>query len=213
MSLRRAFSTARVLLSESSTSSTATSAPLKRTRDPLLSSPSAQHFTLPSGSSFVVRPPPSTVPSSHPLPPQEIPAAFAAAAQNSPFASVFAPSISSPSVLPSLNSNEGQLPTSRPAASSSSTSSGTQLTPSQIAELQSLRRSDPARWTRGKLAARFGVSQAVVGRFGWGEGSEARAMERERREAVERKRERREEGWGWKKSIAREERRRRRALW
>ena len=49
--------------------------PLRRVRDPLLSSRSAQHYTLESGHSFIVRPPPSVVPPSHPFPPQPTAAA------------------------------------------------------------------------------------------------------------------------------------------
>ncbi|GAA6009615.1 hypothetical protein JCM10207_004125 [Rhodosporidiobolus poonsookiae] len=194
----RAFHSTRAVLS---------SAPLRRTRDPLLSSPSAQHFLLPSGSSFVVRPPPSVVPPSHPLPPQPAEAHSPLTAVDSPFAAAFASS--GASLLPSLAPAESALPPSRP----SPPTPAHPLAPSAVAELQALRRSDPARWTRGRLAAKFGVSPQVVGTLGYGEGAEARSAERGRREQVERRREKVEGEWGWKKSIAREERRRRRSLW
>ncbi|GAA5920962.1 hypothetical protein JCM6882_004111 [Rhodosporidiobolus microsporus] len=212
------FKRALTLLKEHSTR-TSTTAPLRRTNDPLLASPLAQHYTLPSGASFVVRPPPSSVPASHPLLPQQqqshgASATLAAQAHESPFAAAFSsPSSSSSSaqatLLPSLSPNESALPPSRPAPPTPAHP----LSPSDIASLQSLRRSSPAQWTRSALAAKFGVSPQVVGTLGWGAGSEARRVEKERREQVERRREKREEGWGWKKSIAREERRRRRSMW
>ncbi|GAA5826638.1 hypothetical protein JCM11251_002830 [Rhodosporidiobolus azoricus] len=203
---KRAFTSTITLLKEQSTS---TAAPLRRTRDPLLSSPLASHYTLPSGSHFVVRPPPSSVPASHPLPPQAgTSASLAAQAAESPFSSLFtAPQEST--LLPSLTANESSLPSSRPAPPTPAHT----LSPAQIAELQSLRRSSPQRWTRSKLATKFGVSPQVVGTLGWGEGSEGRAAERERKEVVERRKEKVENGWGWKKSIAREERKRRRDMW
>ncbi|GAA6043933.1 hypothetical protein JCM8097_000908 [Rhodosporidiobolus ruineniae] len=211
---KRAFSTTCAALKEAST---APVAPLRRTRDPLLSSSTAQHFRLPSGNHFVVRPPPSVVPPSHPLPPQApAPAALASQAAHSPFAPFFASSSSSSSassststLLPHLDTAESSLPASRPSPPHPART----LTPTETAELQSLRRSNPARWTRARLATKFGVSQQVVGTLGYGEGADAREAERVRKAQVEKKTREREEGWGWKKSIAREERRRRRTMW
>lgn len=57
------------------------------------------------------------------------------------------------------------------------------------------------------------MSQKVVGTLGWGEGAEARLAEKERKAELESVRERKETNWGWKKAIAREERRRRRTMW
>ncbi|GAA5972961.1 hypothetical protein JCM11641_000340 [Rhodosporidiobolus odoratus] len=200
----RPFAAARTALKESATP------PLRRTRDPLLSSPNATHYTLPSGSHFIVRHPPSHVPSAHPLQPQPTPdSTLQATFANSPFTALLN---SSSTLLAPLESNQSSLPTSRTPSPSPTTPSST-LSPSQISELQSLRRADPARWTRSKLASKFGISPQVVGRLGWGEGVEARQAERERKVVVEAKRERSEVGWGWKKSIAREERRRRRDMW
>ncbi|GAA5853153.1 hypothetical protein JCM8547_000218 [Rhodosporidiobolus lusitaniae] len=203
---KRAFQSTRAALKEHS------AAPLRRTKDPLLASSTAQHFLLPSGNHFTVRPPPSSLPPSHPLPPQSnTPAALSQLAQDSPFASQFASSSSSSSsLLPELPASEAFLPPSRLPLP---TAERTHLPPSTVAELQQLRRSSSSYWTRSRLAAKFGVSQKVVGTIGWGEGQEAREAERERREQVERKREKKEGQWGWKKSIAREERRRRRTLW
>jgi hypothetical protein len=57
------------------------------------------------------------------------------------------------------------------------------------------------------------VPAEVVGTLGWGTGSQAKAAEKERKVQVTAAREGKEGSWGWKKAIAREERRRRRTLW
>ncbi|BGP43021.1 hypothetical protein JCM10449v2_007036 [Rhodotorula kratochvilovae] len=183
--------------------------PLRRTRDPLLSSPRAQHFLLPSGDHFIARPPPSVIPPSVPVPvasTSALPPAFA----RSPFANAVAPSplaALSSSAVPA--SSEHLLPPLRPTP----TQQRTPLSAAQVQELQQLRRDRPAYWTRSRLAAKFGVSQQVVGTLGWGEGPEARRAERERRERVEARQAKVEAQWGWKKEIARDERRRRRDMW
>lgn len=157
---------------EASTSTT----PLRRTKDPLLSSPLAQHFTTPQGHTFIIRPPPSVLPPTLPHVP-----------------------ISTPEHL---------LPARRSPAPQT-----TSLSAAQVGELQALRRANPQYWTRGRLGDKFGVSQRVVGTLGWGEGAEGRAAERARREECGELRERKEGSRGWKKAIAREERRRRRTMW
>ncbi|GAA5960249.1 hypothetical protein JCM21900_002439 [Sporobolomyces salmonicolor] len=201
---KRALSATSALL-KPSTPSTPSTVPLRRTKDPLLASSTAQHFVLPSGSHFIVRPPPSALPPTVPIP-------QASTSATHPFLAAVASPAGGPSLLPALTTAEHLLPPSRGPSSSPSTPSKT-LSAAEIAELQALRRERPAYWTRSRLAARFGVSPNVVGRFGWGEGPEARRAEQARRAAVEGKQERREGSWGWKKSIAREERRRRRSMW
>ncbi|GAA5900078.1 hypothetical protein JCM5296_002050 [Sporobolomyces johnsonii] len=201
---KRALSSTSVLLKPS----TPSAAPLRRTKDPLLSSSTAQHFVLPSGSHFIVRPPPSALPPTVP-----IPQASAPATPTHPFlASIASPTLASgaSSLLPALSTAEHLLPPSRRPSSPKSSKT---LSAAEIAELQALRRAEPERWTRSRLAAKFGVSPTVVGRFGWGEGPEARRAEKERRNVVEAGQARRESRWGWKKTIAREERRRRRTMW
>lgn len=175
----------------SSSSPTLKARPLARTRDALVSSSSSTHFVLPSGASFIVRPPPSPLPPSLPHP--------------SP-----SPSPSSSSSFPFLTSSSSEhlLPPSHPH-----TPSPTTLSPSQISSLQSLRRSNPSYWTRARLAQKFLVGPSVVARFGWGDGKEGRDAERSRRDHVQAEREASEARWGWRKAISREERRRRRALW
>lgn len=84
-----------------------------------------------------------------------------------------------------------------------------QLSPTAIAQLQSLRSTR----TRSSLAKQFGISERVVGMLGWSKDAKGREGERLVRARVEEEKERREGRWGWKKMIAREERRRRRMLW
>lgn len=198
--------------------------PLRRVRDPLLSSRSAQHYTLENGHAFIVRPPPSVVPPSHPFLPQHADpdhgARLAAKLAATPFGasvSSSSSSSSSPSLLP-LNhysvENQHRLPSTRgPSAASGLGEPSTTLSADQIAHLQSLRRSDPVKWTRSALAREFRVPQHVVGRLGWGVGADAKARERQRRREVEAERKALEDQQGWKRTIAREERRRRRSMW
>lgn len=187
---------------------------LARTRDPLLSSALAHHFSLDDGSHFVARPPPSVLPPTVPVPATSASPAVAAALANSPFASAVAPSPLGAHLAPahgstSTSSNAHLLPPLRaPPVAARAT-----LSPADVAELQQLRRSRPTYWTRSRLAAKFGVTPQVVGTLGWGEGPEARRAERERRDQVERRADKREAQYGWKKQIAREERQRRRSMW
>lgn len=170
----------------SSNATTATSSrPLRRTKDPLMSSSQATHYTLPSGSHFIVRPPPSVVPAAYPL---------------------------GSTTLSNLeDEHEYLLPPSRQPRTSPE--NAVHLSEAQIDELQTLRRSAPATWTRQALAVKFGISQQVVGRLGWGQGPEARKAEKDYQIKLRQAREDKEARWGWKKAIAREERRRRRAMY
>ncbi|GAA5995356.1 mitochondrial 54S ribosomal protein mL58 MRPL20 [Rhodotorula paludigena] len=187
----------------------ASSGRLARTRDPLLSSALAHHFSLDDGSHFVARPPPSVLPPTVPVPATSASPALAAALANSPFASAVAPSPLGAHLAPAQGSTAHLLPPLRaPPVAARAT-----LSPADVAELQQLRRSRPTYWTRSRLAAKFGVTQQVVGTLGWGEGPEARRAERERRDQVERRADKREAQYGWKKQIAREERQRRRSMW
>ncbi|GAA5874164.1 hypothetical protein JCM16303_005758 [Sporobolomyces ruberrimus] len=186
------------------------SAPLRRTKDPLLASTVAQHFVLPSGNSFIIRPPPSVLPPTVPVPSQsnEVSTSshpFLASLVASPLGNLSQSSSSSPSRDPS------SLPPSRRTSPTSSSSTTTRLSPEQITQLQELRRSSVH--SRSQIAKQFGVSPTVVGRFGYGKGSDAKVAEKVKRGELELEREEREAGWGWKKSIAREERRRRRTMW
>lgn len=180
---------------------------LSRTKDPLLSSSSAQHFTLPSGSIFIVRSPSSTLPPTMPYPPQKSMNNSTASPSSSNAAStLFHSNPSSPFLF--TTDSQHLLPSTRPTPIIK-----TPLTSTELASLHALRISAPSYWTRSKLAIKFGISQKIVGRLGWGEGKEALDAEKSRKLSVDGEKERREGSWGWKKTVAREERRRRRAMW
>ncbi|BGO95131.1 hypothetical protein NBRC10512_006415 [Rhodotorula toruloides] len=188
---------------------------LRRTRDPLTSSSVAQHFTLPSGSHFVVRPPPSVLPPTLPVPPTEAALPHADKFAQTPFASaVHQPAVAS-SLPPSLHAQQPQqanqhlLAPSRPPPATPEK----KLSPQEVQELQALRRSDSNYWTTGTLARKFGVSRNTVTMLGFGEGIEAERIAAERKRVVDAAKARREERYGWRKAIAREERQRRRTLW
>lgn len=74
----------------------------------------------------------------------------------------------------------------------------------EIAEIQRLRKLDPERWTRTKLAEKFGCSQFFVGMV---------AKCPERGVSVAKEREAARERWGQRRRMAREDRERRKELW
>ena len=78
------------------------------------------------------------------------------------------------------------------------------LTPDQIREIQELRASDPDKWTRVRLAEKFGCSQFFVGLVAKSEGKAERVEEGHRRAR---------ERWGPIRRRARREREQRRELW
>lgn len=185
---------------------TASSLPimLHRSKDPLISSTLSTHFKTTSGNHFIIRPPPSSLPPTLPIPYNQSTATDGSSSTttaNNPFFP--ASSLSTPFLLPSSPVPAPLPPHLAPH----------HLTPIEILELQSDRRSNPLLWTRSKLAEKYNISVIAVGRLGWGEGKEARESAKVRSRAVLGERERTEGSWGWKKTIAREERRRRRALW
>lgn len=78
------------------------------------------------------------------------------------------------------------------------------LTDVEIAEIRSLRSSDPDWWTRERLAEKFGCSQLFVGLVCKAP-EKAKAVERQHQEARER--------WGRRRREAKEDRYRRRETW
>ncbi|KAM0747575.1 hypothetical protein T439DRAFT_92156 [Meredithblackwellia eburnea MCA 4105] len=186
---------------------------LARTKDALLSSATASHFrTSGNDLDFIVRKPSSVIPPAFPLQNNTISSTNTTADSTgnlflqSPLGAQLFSSTTSSSPVPSTSS--------APSPPPPSLSSRPHLTPSEIASLQTLRRSNPSYWTRSRLAEKFQLSSpSVVGLFGWGEGREGKAAEKERREEVEAERRRKEGKWGWRKAIAREERKRRREMW
>lgn len=79
------------------------------------------------------------------------------------------------------------------------------VTPAQMEEMRRLRGEDEDKWTRGRLAERFGCSSIFVGMV-------CQASER-RLEKVRRGEERVRRRWGVRRTNARWERRRRREGW
>ncbi|KAJ4311303.1 hypothetical protein N0V94_008021 [Neodidymelliopsis sp. IMI 364377] len=78
------------------------------------------------------------------------------------------------------------------------------LDEAQIAEIRKLRLGDPDKWTRVKLAEKFGCSQFFVGMV-------AKAPEKAERVALEHEAARQK--WGVRRKMAREDRERRKVLW
>lgn len=109
--------------------------PARRPRDPLDYSPNAVRHPLPSGETFIVRPPPT--------------AGSAASTTHvpQPLLNPTAAESSSDSPLPPLLKQRNQ---------------GPRVTPDQIAEIQRLRAADPIANTAAKLARQFGISPLFV---------------------------------------------------
>lgn len=78
------------------------------------------------------------------------------------------------------------------------------LDDAQIEEIRKLRLGDPDKWTRVKLAEKFGCSQFFVGMV-------VKVPEKAERIAAEHRGMR--EKWGKRRKMAREERERRKVLW
>lgn len=120
----------------SSSSITQRNSPARRPRDPLDASPHAVRHALPSGETFIVRPPPTA--GSHAtttLVPQPL---------------------LSPEAAPTSGPLPPPLRPTRPPAAR------TDLSAEEIAELRALRAEDPIQYTAGALAKRFGCSPAFV---------------------------------------------------
>lgn len=183
--------------------STAKALPLRRSKDPLLSSEASSHFALSDGSAFVIRAPPTTLPPTVPIPH----ASNTSSDTAGPSSNIFFTTPTHPFLL-APSPVEHLIPLSRTPAPASA-----QLDPAQVASLQALRRENPQLYTRARLAKDFNVSPQVVGTLGWGETKEARRAEKIRNTQLTNEQAAVEAKWGWKKAIAREERRRRRSLW
>ena len=79
------------------------------------------------------------------------------------------------------------------------------LNDEQIAEIRRLRSSDPFRWTRAKLAEKFGCTEFFVGMVV--------QAPKERMDQTQRQLEAIKDRWGTKRTLAREDRAKRRAMW
>lgn len=124
---RRGFATSSVCLRNT---------PARRPRDPLDASPDATRHPLPSGETFIVRPPPTAPPSRSTI------------YQPQPLLSAV-PSNATSNLPPALR------PKSRRAESQP-------ITPEQIATIQRLRKEDPITYSKSKLAKEFNCSPLFV---------------------------------------------------
>lgn len=106
--------------------------PARRPRDPLDTAPNAERHAIPTGETFIVRPPPTA------------PSTFAPLRHTGPV---------SPDALPALR------PRNRSTAMGES---GRRLSEADIASMQALRASDPERNTATALAQRFSCSPTFV---------------------------------------------------
>lgn len=150
------------------------------------SSPKARHYDMGENNSLrlTVRPPSSPAPFSQ-------------------------PAVSSTPSSSSAVTSDSQLP---PALHKATPEYAT-LTPEQIAEMQALRLSDPVTWTRSKLAAKYNVSKFFVAMKSFGVSYEAKETAKSVKETHDENAKREREGWGFKKRVDREVRRRRKEFW
>ncbi|KAJ3505050.1 hypothetical protein NLJ89_g7619 [Agrocybe chaxingu] len=152
--------------------------------DPLLNNPKAAVTNLEDGQlTFIHRPPP-TAPS--------------------PFSLTTAPS--SPLLQPSPTLLAGPLP---PLSRSGPKLPSPRLSDEDLAKLIELRRSDPATYTRGKLAKMFNCTQVFVGQVAPLKKPARRTILKARNQEHEKNR----EGWSEKHSIVKAIRAKRRELW
>ncbi|KAL7009693.1 hypothetical protein EMMF5_000601 [Cystobasidiomycetes sp. EMM_F5] len=87
------------------------------------------------------------------------------------------------------------------------------LSEEQMQELKSLRLSDPAKWTRSKLAKKYNVSPFFVSTLGFGDSKQARRVQKQVKSTHEREADDQRQRWGMKKTVDREVRRRRKQFW
>ncbi|SJX61277.1 related to sulfide:quinone oxidoreductase, mitochondrial precursor [Sporisorium reilianum f. sp. reilianum] len=158
--------------------------PARRPRDPLDASPDATRHTLPSGETFIVRPPPSTTP------------ARSTIYQPQPLLN--AQPASDASVLPPALRPRSRFAQQHPNID-------TAITLDQIAAIQRLRRQDPVTYTKTTLAKQFNCSPLFV--------SIVAPLPKAVREVKKQHDELKKASWGLNKRVARAEREERRLLW
>ena len=194
----------------------------------LLALPEAPSFTPDRSSPILIFNPQSAAPSVYHTPLKFLPkedkrrALFAAQAGTStrsalttrtpltatPGTPLHTSSFSRPPNAPNTNPSAAFLPprpsASLPPALRTPYEKKYNLTSAEIAEIQRLRKADPERWTRVKLAEKFGCTQFFVGMVAKNEG---------KAERVEKEHERARGKWGKARGLAREDRGRRKVLW
>ncbi|PWZ03193.1 FAD/NAD(P)-binding domain-containing protein [Testicularia cyperi] len=153
--------------------------PARRPRDPLDASSDAVKHTLSTGETFIVRPPPTAPPSASTIyQPQPLLNAQSLG------------SVDESSLPPAIN------PRSSPTAP---------ITQAQIAEIQRLRKQDPIKNTKSKLAKMFNCSPTFI--------SIVAPLPKAVRQAKQAQQEQQKLSWGLNKRVARAEREERRLLW
>jgi hypothetical protein len=161
--------------------------PLPRPKDPIMTSKNAVVTELAPGLTFIHRPPP-TAPTPHSL--TTNPASPLLRKASSP------PNLSASLADPSLPPVIGSGP--RPTKSY-------HLMPEQIAEMKSLRASDPATYTVHKLAKQFECSPAFV--------QITAPLTKQERRSLDARLTEQKSSWGARKRLQREIRQKRRSLW
>lgn len=157
--------------------------PARRPRDPLDASPDAARHTLPTGETFIVRPPPSASPVR---------------------STIYQPQ-------PLLNAQPASDTSSLPPALRPSTYRASQadrnavITPEQIAKIQRLRKEDPIKNTKTRLAKQFNCSPLFI--------SIVAPLPKAVRQVKEQQDNLKKQSWGLNKRVARAEREERRLLW
>lgn len=153
--------------------------PARRPRDPLDTSVDAIRHHLPTGETFIVRPPPST---------------------SSPFNLE-----SSQKEVVTYPASTLQLPPALRPSRPKGQNQDKLLSESDIAKIQTLRRQDPIQFTVSRLAKQFKCSPAII--------QIAAPLSPEIRKAKEMEVETRRANWGANKTLQRELRKERKALW
>ncbi|KAJ1034413.1 hypothetical protein NDA18_001274 [Ustilago nuda] len=159
--------------------------PARRPRDPLDASPDATRHTLPTGETFIVRPPPTATPVRSTI------------YQPQPLLNA----------QPSSPADESSLPPALRSRShcASSQNKSSAITPKQIAEIQRLRKQDPIVNTKSKLAQMFNCSPLFI--------SIVAPLPKAVKQVKKQQDDLKKQSWGLNKRIARAEREERRLLW
>ncbi|RYP04325.1 hypothetical protein DL764_004518 [Monosporascus ibericus] len=180
-----------------------------RTKKALKIPPHPSFLTPPSGASHVVFNPPPSAPSVYHTPFKFLPKSDPRRQAN--LAQLLLRNASSPSPTPSSSSTSStsqdptaELPPTLTADEQERSQPRRNVTREQVEEMRALRAEDPVTWSVHKLAARFGCTPWFV-MMCCKSSAEHRAAERARKEAIRAR-------WGPGRAMAREERRKRKAL-
>lgn len=161
--------------------------PVRRSRDPLDSSPDAIRHRLTTGETFIIRLPP-TAPTPYNLGPSQTTVSYP-----------------STSAAAAASSSSMALPPALPPTSKTRHKLGRTLSASEIEEIQALREQDPWKHTISTLAEKFQCSPSIV--------KIAAPLSAAKRRDKEAEVEARRDNWGANKTLQRALRRERKSLW